>query len=66
MSNRGYGLFFYFKMNQNQFNKMIDLLKENSRMTLLELSRKLRVPISDFFDAIKKLEDRYRFTIIEK
>jgi len=35
-------------------------------MTLIELNRKLKIPISDIYEEIKKLEDRYRFTIVEK
>jgi hypothetical protein len=42
------------------------LLHENSGMSLTEMSRKLKVPISSLFDTIKEVEKDFLFTIVLK
>ena len=53
-------------MNQDQRNRLIGLLKENSRMSLADISRNLNVPIQEVYDEIRKLEVRFKFTMVEK
>ena len=42
------------------------LLHENSRMSLTEMSRRLKVPISSLFDTLKEVEKHFLFTIVLK
>ena len=49
-----------------RFWQMVSLLQENSRMTLVEISRKLKVPVSTVFDTLKDVEKIFHFTIVLK
>jgi hypothetical protein len=35
-------------------------------MTLLEMSRKLKIPVSTLFDTVKEVEKSFQFTIVLK
>jgi len=47
-----------------RFWQVASLLQENSRMSLTEMSRKLKVPISSLFDTLKEVEKHFHFTIV--
>ena len=49
-----------------RFWQVASLLQENSRMSLTEMSRKLKVPISSLFDTLKEVEKHFHFTIVPK
>jgi len=49
-----------------RFWQVASLLHENSRMSLTEMSRKLKVPISSLFDTLKEVEKHFHFTIVPK
>jgi len=49
-----------------RFWQMVSLLQENSRMTLVEMSKKLKVPVSTVFDTLKDIEKIFHFTIALK
>ena len=49
-----------------RFWQMVSLLKGNSRMTLVEMSRNLKVPVSTVFDTLKDVEKIFNFTIVLK
>jgi len=49
-----------------RFWKVVFLLQENSRISLVEMSRKLKVPVSTLFDTLKEVEKIFRFTIVLK
>jgi hypothetical protein len=49
-----------------RFWQVASLLQENSRMSLTEMSRKLKVPISSLFDTLKEVEKHFHFTIVLK
>jgi hypothetical protein len=54
------------KRRVERFWKIVSLLQENSRMSLAEMSRNLKVPISTLFDTLKEVEKIFRFTIVLK
>jgi hypothetical protein len=49
-----------------RFWQVASLQHENSRMSLTEMSRKLKVPISSLFDTLKEVEKHFHFTIKPK
>ena len=51
------------KRRAERFWQVVSLLQENSRMTLMEMSRKLKVPVSTVFDTLKAVEKHFQFTI---
>jgi hypothetical protein len=44
------------KRRVERFWQIVTLLQENSRMSLVEMSRKLKTPVSMLFDSLKKLK----------
>jgi hypothetical protein len=64
------GLAFWLSNAQNRrterFWKVASLLQENSRMSLTEISKQLKVPVSTLFDTLKELEKFFHFTIALK
>ena len=54
------------KRRVERFWQVATLLRENSRMSLTEMSRKLKVPISSLFDSRKEVEKHFHFTIVPK
>lgn len=47
-----------------RFWKVVTLLQENSRMSLCEMSRKLKIPVSTLFDILKEVEKIFKFTTV--
>ena len=54
------------KRRVERFWKIVSLLQENSRMSLSEMSRKLKIPVSTLFDTMKEVEKIFHFTIVLK
>lgn len=54
------------KRRMERFWQVVALLQENSRMTLMEMSRKLKIPLSTLFDTLKEVEKSFHFTIVLK
>ena len=54
------------KRRVERFWKVVSLLQENSRMSLVEMSRKLKIPVSTLFDTLKEVEKSFHFTIVLK
>ena len=54
------------KRRVERFWQVASLLHENSRMSLTEMSRKLRVPIATLFETLKEVEKHFHFTIVPK
>ena len=54
------------KRRVERFWKVVSLLQENSRISLVEMSKKLKVPVSTLFDTLKEVEKIFRFTIVLK
>ncbi len=54
------------KRRVERFWKIVSLLQENSRMSLSEMSRKLKIPVSTLFDTLKEVEKIFQFTIVLK
>ena len=52
------------KRRAERFWQVVSLLQENSRMTLVEMSRKLKVPVSTVFDTLKAVGKHFQFTIV--
>ena len=49
-----------------RFWKVVSLLQENSRTSLMEMSKKLKVPVSTLYDTLKEVEKIFKFTIVLK
>ena len=49
-----------------RFWQVVSLLHENSRMSLVEMSKKLKIPVSTLFDTLKEVEKHFDFTIVLK
>ena len=45
---------------------IVELLKQNSRISILEMSRQIGVPKSTVYDHYKKLREKYWFTVVER
>jgi len=65
-SNLSYWMTGVNKRRVERFWQVVSLLQENSRMTLMEMSRKLKIPISTLFETVKEVEKSFQFTIILK
>ena len=63
-ANLSYWLTGVNKRRVERFWKVVSLLQENSRMTLVEMSKKLQIPVSTVFDTLKEVEKIFRFTIV--
>ena len=49
-----------------RFWQVVSLLQENSRMSLCEMSKKLKIPVSTLYDTLKEMEKIFKFTIVLK
>jgi hypothetical protein len=65
-SNLSYWLTGANKRRVERFWKIVSLLQENSRMSLMEMSRQLKIPVSTLFDTLKEVEKSFHFTIVLK
>jgi hypothetical protein len=54
------------KRRVERFWQVVSLLQENFRMTLTEMSGKLKIPVSTLFDTLKEVEKIFQFTIVLK
>ena len=63
-ANLSYWLTGVNKRRVERFWKVVSLLQENSRMTLVEMSKELQIPVSTVFDTLKEVEKIFRFTIV--
>jgi hypothetical protein len=54
------------KRKAERFWKIASLLQENSRMSLTDISKELKIPISTVFDTFEELKKTFLFTIILK
>ena len=65
-SNLSYWLTGANKRRVERFWQVVSLLQKNSRMSLVEMSRKLKIPVSTLFDTLKEVEKIFQFTIALK
>lgn len=63
-SGMGFGVTGAQKRRMERFWQVASLLQENSRMSITEMSRKLKIPISTLFDTLKDVERHFLFTIV--
>jgi len=63
-SNLSYWVTGRSKRRMERFWQVVALLQENSRMSLVDMSRKLKIPVSTLFDTLKEVEKVFRFTIV--
>jgi len=61
-----YWLTYANKRRVERFWQVVSLLQENSRMSLVEMSKRLKVPVSTVFDTLKEVEKNFHFTIVLK
>ena len=54
------------KHRVKRFWRVVSLLQGNSRMTLVEMSKRLNIPVSTLFDTIKQVGRTFQFTIVLK
>lgn len=54
------------KRRVERFWQVVSLLEENSRMSLTDMSRRLKVPISTLFDCMEEVEKYFQFTVMVK
>ena len=54
------------KRRMERFWQMVACLQENSRMSLVEMSKRLKVPVSTLFETLKEIEKVFCFTIVLK
>ena len=54
------------KRRVQRFWQVVSLLQENARMSLVEMSRELKIPVSTLFDTLKEVEKIFHFTIVLK
>jgi hypothetical protein len=54
------------KRRTKRFWQVVLLLQENSRMTLTEMSKRLKIPVSTVFETVKEVEKSFQFTIVLK
>ena len=54
------------KRRVERFWQVVSLLQENSRTSLVEMSGKLKIPVSTLFDTLKEVEKIFYFTIALK
>ena len=65
-SNLSYWLTGANKRRVERFWQIVSLLQENSRMSLVKMSRQLKTPVSTLFDTLKEVEKIFHFTIVLK
>jgi hypothetical protein len=65
-SNLSYWLAGASKRRVERFWQVVSLLEENSRMSLVEMPRKLKIPVSTLFETVKEVETIFDFTIVLK
>jgi len=65
-SNLSYWLTGVNKRRVERFWQVASILQENSRKSLVEMSRELRIPVSTLFDTLKEVEKIFHFTIVLK
>lgn len=46
--------------------KIVELLLEDSRMTLTEISKRTGIPIATIFDNLPRIREQFNFTIVPK
>jgi len=61
-----YGLSKAQKRRIERFWQVASLLHENSRMSLTEMSKKLKIPVTTLFETLKEVEKHFHFTIVPK
>lgn len=61
-----FGLSAAQKRRVERFWQVASLLHENSRMSLCEMSRMLKLPVSTLFETLKEVEKYFLFTIVLK
>jgi hypothetical protein len=49
-----------------RFWQVASLLQENSRMSITEISKNLKIPVATVFDTLKEVEKHFHFTILPK
>jgi len=54
------------KRRVERFWQVVSLLQENSGMSLMEMSKKLKIPVSTVFATLKEVEKVFHFTIFLK
>jgi AraC-like DNA-binding protein len=54
------------KRRVERFWQVVSLLQENSRMSLTDMSRQLKISVSTLFDILKEVEKLFHFTIVLK
>jgi len=54
------------KRGVKRFWKVASLLQKNSRMSLTQMAKKLKIPVSTAFDTLKEVEKHFHFTIVLK
>ena len=54
------------KRRVERFWQVVALLQENSRMSLVEMSKRLGFPVSTLFETLKEVERIFDFTIVLK
>jgi len=65
-SNLSYWMTGATKRRAERFWQIVSLLQEDSRMSLVDMSKKLKVPVSTLFDTLKAVEKIFHFTIVLK
>jgi choline kinase len=65
-SNLSYWMTGVNKRRVERFWQVVSLLQENSRMTLMEMSKRLKIPVSTLFETVKEVEKHFQFTIVLK
>jgi hypothetical protein len=65
-SGQPFGLSRAQKHRIERFWRVASLLHENSRLSITEMSKNLKIPVSTLFDTLKELEKYFLFTIVLK
>ena len=50
----------------NTVRRIVEILFEDSRMPLTEISKRTGIPVSTVYDNIRRLREQFRFTIVPK
>lgn len=59
-----FGMSEHHKRRMERLWKIASLLQEDSRMTITEISKTLKIPISTAFDDLEELKKAFLFTIV--
>ncbi len=51
---------------EERMRKVLEILQQNSRTHILDISRELNIPKSTVFDDLQRIKDEYDFTIQKK